>query len=369
MVMGLGRLLLIPVAMGALLCAACAPAAPTRPAATPLAPAATAPASGAAAQPPTPAPAASPPELRPVTLGTSLATSFAPLFMAHEKGYYREQGLELNLQPLAGGTDVVTQTASGHFDVGAGGMGAGMFNAFARGIRLTMVAPLTVLKPPSTNVLVGSKLLADSGELRRIADLRGRKVSIIAKGASNEYVLDQALRRDGLTFRDVDLQLVPAPEASAALANGAIAGSLVPEPFASGAVSRGAAVLLSNDFVDNLLVTTVYFNETFARTRREDGVRFLTAFLRAMREMEPPYRDEDLAIIAQYTGQSPETIRSSAPPAYDPTLDLHLDQMEDLQRFVIGLGETTYQEPLDLRQFTDPSFGQAALQRLGLPRN
>lgn len=295
--------------------------------------------------------------------------SNSPLWIAYEKGYYREQGLDVALLTLTGGTDMVTQTASGNFDVGAGGIGAGLFNALARGIRLTIVAPVTIFRPPVATPLIGSKALHDSGELRTIADLRGQRVSTISRGAASEYLLDQALQRGGLTIRDVDLQILPAPEAVAALANGAIAAGNVAEPFASEAISRGVAVMLNDDYVDNFLVIAMYFNERFAQNRREDGIRLLTGFYKAVRDLQPPYKDEDVALIAQYTGLSPETIRSSARPYHDPTGDLHLADLQALQRFSIAHGDTTYQEPLDLSRFVDPSFGAAALQRLGPSRD
>jgi ABC-type nitrate/sulfonate/bicarbonate transport system substrate-binding protein len=197
--------------------------------------------------------------------------------------------------------------------------------------------------------------------------LRGRRVSIIAKGAANDYILDLALRRGGLTIRDVDLQVVPAPETVAALANGAIAAGMISEPFASEAVARGAGVVLNNDYANDVLIVAMYFNENFAQARREDGIRLLTGYYQAVRDLQPPYRDEDIAIIAQYTRLSPETIRAAARPYHDLSGDLHLADLEAMQQFVMAQGETSYQEPLDFAQYVDATLGTAALARLGLP--
>ena len=260
-------------------------------------------------------------------MGFTPNMSQAPLYVAYEKGYYREQGLDVALQTLPGGSDMVTQTASGNFDVGVSGPGAGLFNAFARGIRLTLVTTAAVFKPPVASMLVGSKLLQDRGELRGIADLRGRAVSIIGRGSANEYLVDQALRRGGLSIEDVDIQVVPDPEAVTALANGAIAAGLISEPFASESTARGVGVVLNNEYVDDFISVSMYFNETFAQARREDGIRLLSAFYRAARDLQPTYKDEDVAIIAQYTRLGPETIRSAARPFHEITGDVHLTDM------------------------------------------
>jgi NitT/TauT family transport system substrate-binding protein len=314
-------------------------------------------------------PLAAPPELRKVNAGYVPALSFAPIFVAYEKGYYREQGLEVDLQTLTGGTDMVTQTASGNFDVGAGSPGAGLFNALARGIQLKFVAPVSIFKPPDSTPLIGSKALQDRGELHGIADLRGQRVSIISRGAASEYFLDQALRRGGLTIRDVDLQTLPGPDAVAALANESIAAGNIAEPNASEAIDKGVGVVLNNDYADNVLAIIMYFNEGFAQARREDGIRLLTGFYRAVRDLEPSYHDDDLQIIAQYTHLSPQTIRSAARPYHDPGGNLRLGDMEAMQRFSIAQGDTTYNEPLGFARFADSSFTDAALQRLAaVPR-
>ena len=43
----------------------------------------------------------------------------APLYVGIEKGYFKAENLDINLAPLAGGTDVITQTATGTFIPGS----------------------------------------------------------------------------------------------------------------------------------------------------------------------------------------------------------------------------------------------------------
>jgi NitT/TauT family transport system substrate-binding protein len=306
------------------------------------------------------------PQARRVTIGYVPNAAFAPVYVAYEKGYYREQGLEVTLEPLTGGADMATQTAVGNFDVGTGGPGAGLFNALARGINIVITAPVSVVRTPNVAQLVASRAAYDRGEVRSIADLRGKRVSIIARGAANDFYLDRALRRGGLTIWDIDLQVLPSPEAVAALANDAIPAALIVEPFATEAINRGVGVLLTNDYLENFVAIVMYFNEQFARQRRDDGVGVVTALYKAARDLDPVYRDEDIAIIAQYTRLSPEIIRTAGRAYHDVGGDLHLADIEELQRFVIARGETTYTEPLDLTRYVDPSFSEAALARLGL---
>ena len=77
--------------------------------------------------------------------------------------------------PARGRTDVITQTATGNFDVGLGGLGVATFNALAKNIGITVVAPLHSETPPVTTPLVVSKKAYDSGQFARWRTSRARK--------------------------------------------------------------------------------------------------------------------------------------------------------------------------------------------------
>ena len=115
-----------------------------------------------------------------ITVGYIPVMIDAPLYVGIEKGYFKQENLDITLAPLAGGTDVITQTATGNFDVGLGGLGVATFNALQKKIGITVVAPLHSEAPPVTTPLVVSKKAYDSGQYHSVADLKGKKVAINA---------------------------------------------------------------------------------------------------------------------------------------------------------------------------------------------
>lgn len=161
-----------------------------------------------------------------VVVGYVPVLIYSPLILAKEKGYFAEYGLDVQLEPLPGGSDMVVLTANGDFDIGVGGAGPAYFNAADRGINLKIVAPLHFERDPNATPLVVSKRRFDSGELTTVEDLKGKKVTVNARGAT-EYWLDTALRSAGLTIEDVDLQALPFPDVEAALDSGAIVGAML----------------------------------------------------------------------------------------------------------------------------------------------
>src|SRR5574341_307689 len=182
---------------------------------------------------------------------------FAPLYVAIEKGYFAQQGLEVELITTPGGVSSFAVLAGGNAEIVVGGLGAALFNAAARGLDFKVVGPVHMEKPPVSTPLVVSKRAYDSGEIRSIRDLRGKRVSVNVIGSATEFWANAALLKGGLSLADVQLVAVNFPDVPAALANGAIAAGLLGEPLATLAEDQGQIVRLSEDFVDSVQVTAV----------------------------------------------------------------------------------------------------------------
>src|SRR5680860_1051604 len=64
-----------------------------------------------------------------VTFGYIPVSIFAPVFVAYEKGYFAEQGLDVQLEVLPGGSDMVLLTSTGDMDMAIAGVGPAYWNA------------------------------------------------------------------------------------------------------------------------------------------------------------------------------------------------------------------------------------------------
>src|SRR2546422_9399783 len=221
---------------------------------------------------------------------------FAPLYVAIERGDFTQQGLEVELIGTPGGLSSFAVLASGRAEVVIGGLGASLFNAAARGLDFKVVGPVHMERPPVSTPLVVSKEAYDSGEIRSVADLRGKKGSVNVIGSATEFWLHSALLRGGLTIDDVQLVAVNFPAVPAALANGAIAAGLLGEPLATLAEGQGQIVRLSEDFVNGVQVTAVYYSGEVIRRSPKLAAGFMIAWLQASRDMYGDgYRHNDRA--------------------------------------------------------------------------
>src|SRR5579875_1052289 len=152
-------------------CACQTTAAPSPPAAG------TAPA--AASAPPTASPAAgsgSPaPPLETVRVGSILNSSDAPFYLAQERGYLREVGLDMEITRFDGAQQAIAPLGADQLDVAGGAPGPGLFNAILRGVNVRIVTDRSRAVPGTRfNCMMVRKDLLDSGAVRSFADFRGR---------------------------------------------------------------------------------------------------------------------------------------------------------------------------------------------------
>lgn len=292
---------------------------------------------------------------------------FAPLYVAIERGYFAQQGLEVELMGTPGGTSAFVVLASGRAEVVVGGLGAAVFNAAARGLDFKVVGPVHMEKPPVSTPLVVSKKAFDSGEIRKVADLRGKRVSVNVIGSATEFWLQAALLKGGLTVDDVQMVAVNFPEVPAALVNGAIAAGLLGEPLATLAEDRGQIVRLSDDFINGVQVTAVYYSGEFMRRDPKLAVGFMVAWLRASRDLYGNgYRRDDIArIVEKYTGVPADVVKRAKSPFHEPNGKMNFNDFKRLQEYFRKRGSLTYEKPLAPEVYIDTSFVRQALQIVG----
>ncbi len=294
----------------------------------------------------------------------------AAIYRGIEAGYFLQEGINVELKPVEGGSDVVVQVANGNFDVGGGGIAAGMLNAVARGIEFEIVAPLHSEKPKLATAFVVSKKRFDSGEYKKVSDLKGKKVSVNSKGAATEYWLFSALKQAGLEYKDVEVVQVPFPNVAAALEKGGtegIDGAMLTEPFTTLAVDQGLVVRLSDDFIDGFTPTYLYYNKDWAKKNPDLAARFVKAYIRGARDLQGDawYNDANLAAFEKFTKVKADVQKRANRAYFDPNGEVPLKDIMTLQTFLRGTGALNYPADIDMSKFVNMAYRDAAVKALG----
>lgn len=333
----------------------------TAPAAAPTTAPVAAPTSAPATEP-TPAaqPAASETVIR---LGYVPVMIYAPLYVGIERGYFTDEGIKIESTAIQGGSESVVQLAAGNFDAALGGAGAGLFNAAARGVKFTIVAPMHSEKAPLSSPLVISAKRV--GEFKTIADLRGKKVSINATGAATEYWLSQALAKGGLTIDDVQVTTVAFPQVAAALESGSLDAAILGEPLATINKDQGIVAILADDFIDGFYATYVSMGDKLLLEKPEVAKAFLRAYLRACRDLQGDYMTPEIAtIIEKYTKVPAAVVLRASPAQFDPNGVVPIANLVTLQEYFTARGLIESKEPIDVTKFVNTTLAAEAAKEL-----
>jgi len=305
---------------------------------------------------------------------TNVATDVA-FFLAERNGYFAEENIAVTFTPFASAATMIAPLGAGQLDVGSGGIAAGFYNAVGRNIEMKVVADKgSISDTIEYSTLVIRKDLADSGRYKSLSDLKGLSIAVAAQGANSESTLNEAAKKGGLVYDDIDIVYLPFPEMYAALQNGAIDGAITNEPTLSRLLNDGIAVRGSKDVVyPGQQVAMIFYSEDFSQRRADVAKRFMRAYVRAARDYNDalvdgrlggPEADDVVAALTEFTViKDPAVYRSMTPFVLNPDGKISLDSLENDLAFYKQRGLVA--EDAELTPFIDMSFAEWAANELG----
>jgi NitT/TauT family transport system substrate-binding protein len=308
----------------------------------------------------------------PVTVKIGLGgrpLSFAGLWVATGRGYFQEAGITNELVEVGGLNALIGPLATGELDLGTAGVGAALFNAIGRGVRLRIVADQHTASPGRSGVaLMVRKDLAD--KVRTFADLRGRSIGITTRKASSEFVLLKGLRAVGLTGNDVNLIVMPFAQVNVALANGSLDAGFQIEPLVAAAVEKNIAVRWRglDDVIPNLQNVFLVASESFM-ARTDVARAWMTAYLRGIRDYHDAItkgrdREAVIGILIQSTAvKDRATYDRMVMPGINPDGEVNVESIREALGELRAAGDI--QGAVDLDRVVDLSHIKYAQRVLG----
>lgn len=298
-----------------------------------------------------------------INVGDVQLPIFAPLYVADAKGYFEDEGLDINRENVQSGQEAIPLASSGQLDVVAAGFSAGMFSAVETGLDISVVASMGVApgeeeeEPPSA--LIVNKELNENGTIESIQDLEGRKIGALGgAGATSAFYVAMALEEGDLSINDVEFVQLSSPDIPAAVENGSIDAAFVSAPFWNLAVDDGSAVNMWTT-PEGTSGTGLIYGGEFAES--EQAQPFFKALARGAQDLqgEDRYSDENLEAIGEATDQTAEEVASV--PLYTWYPDLHPlpDQLSAMERIWMEVGAIEYDSPIPQENYVDGSFAEA----------
>ena len=207
-----------------------------------------------------------------VTVGVLRFVSSGPLFVAVERGYFRQEGLDLDLKFFDAAQPIAVAVVTGDVDFGLTAFTAGLFNLAGKGGLKVIAAQAKEERGYQGNAILASNAAWENG-LRKVEDLKGRSLGITQVGSSFHYQIGQIARIKGFDLKSVDLKpLQSLANMTAALKGNQVDAIIIAPHLAKQLLAAGDAKLLGwySDF-DEYQFGALFASPKLRRQARDRG--------------------------------------------------------------------------------------------------
>src|SRR5215471_6220302 len=268
-----------------------------------------------------------------VAVGTGGSASDAPFYIAYDKGFFKDEGLDVDLIVLDSGAKVIAPLGTGELDVGSGALSVGFWNALVRGIKFRIVADRGHAQPGYLyQTVFMRKDLIDGGRFKSLKDLKGMRMGFAAQGVTSLSLLNEAAKYAGIKFEDITPVYLSFPQQ----------------------------------------ISVIFFSDRFATERKEVAEKFMRAWLRGVRSYNDAIKDgkiagagadEIVATMAKSFNMNPALIREMYSQAVDVTGAVNAAGVQKDLDFFLQQGWVTGQ--IKASDVIDMSFARKASAELG----
>src|ERR1700760_2099455 len=226
-------------------------------------------------------------------IGVLRLSSSAPVFIAQDKGYFRDAGLDIELKFFDAAQPIAIAVTSGDIDFGVTAFTAGLYNLAGKGT-LKVIGGMSREKAgyPLIGYFASNKAYAAG--LKTPKDLAGKRVAVTQVGSSFHYSL--GLLADKYGFKVSDVTIVPLQSlsnAAAALKGETVDAALLPVSTARKLMDDGGAKLLG--WVGD--ETPWQLGAVFASPKTLANKALVTKLLAALERADREYHDVVLSTV------------------------------------------------------------------------
>jgi len=281
--------------------------------------------------------------------------SYAPLYIAKEEGYFRDEGLAVEFVNLPSSKDMIPSLAQGDVDAAGVTLTSSLLNLMARGAHVRFVADRGFADPEGCTY---SAVLA-SNAMRGASpsEIAGSKVAT-DQASYQEFLMYTALAQGGLDVSDVSIENTVISSVPELLSSGQISFATAVEPWLTRVqqADQGVVWAPAERLLPNFEILTYVFGPSVLDNNREAGLRFIRAYLSAKAQYDQGKTDRNIQIVAKYTKLDPELIRDSCWVSLRADLNVNPTSVNQFQAWSVSRGYSD--RAIGEAEFWDPSFVQ-----------
>lgn len=215
-----------------------------------------------------------------MTVAGAAGAEHTPFFAAVEKGFFSQQGLDVEVKLFTSGVEMINALNAG--DVQATVMGTyPLLGSVSKGLPVKLIAHNwgDALQVAQSDVLSIVGLTASGVHEGDVASLKGLRVGLPLGSGAEPYLIG-LLGDAGLGKSDVEMINIAPSNLATALTNGDVDAISAWEAWPSNALTtvKGTVRVKSGDCASCYDSGTILSTDRLIETRRDDLERFLTAY-------------------------------------------------------------------------------------------
>jgi ABC-type nitrate/sulfonate/bicarbonate transport system substrate-binding protein len=241
-----------------------------------------------------------------VTIKYSQMKFYDPVFVAAEKGFFQDEGIEIEwVGEMYGGPQMITAVATGSADAGTAAITA-LANAKANGMGVKGVADV---QSSFEEAPIHIWYVLNDSNINSPQDLIGKKIGVNTLGAAFHYITLEYLKNNDIPESDVEFVTIPFPNMEQALRSNQVDVAGMPDPFNTRVESNGGVrrLFTTIDAAGELQVVLTFFSDAFINEHPEAVRRFIRAYDKAI-DFIYSNPVESKEIFSKYIGVEPEYI-------------------------------------------------------------
>lgn len=229
-----------------------------------------------------------------LTIGILPDVDSIPLIIAQEKGYFKAEDVNVNLEIFKSPVNRDSALQSGNLDAAISDVLAA---AFAKDNKFNIAI---------TSMTNGSyKLIAnkDAG-IHNINELKGKDIAM-SKNTIIEYTTDMMLKEAGMSSEDINKSIIPQiPVRLEMLQSGKVTAATLPEPLATVAISNGAVFINSSDNL-NINPGILMFTKSVIEDKEKEIKKMYKAYNKAIDYINEHDKSDFVDILIKVAGFPP----------------------------------------------------------------
>jgi len=289
-------------------------------------------------------------EPKTLKIGVLPIADVVPMYVAQQEGFFTQEGIQVELVPVASGAERDALIQSGGLD---GQLNEVLTTLLTNAGGSVQVKIVTTARRPFPNQPLFYIVTAPNSGITDVEGLKGVEIAI-GENTVVHYVADRVLQHAGLSAGDIRFTNVPKiPVRFELLMSGQVKAAVLPDPFASLAILQGAGVAIDDTAYPEVSHSVISFRTEVLKDRPNTIKAFLRAYdkaVQALNQNPDKYRD----ILIQ-TARVPEALQGRYTLPTYPEKELPSEaQVADVVQWALDKG--LIQKPLAYDQLVDASF-------------